>query len=70
VVSPDAAVDGVDVAIPGAGSAIAFVSAGEAVLRGTADTFSLARGAAVYLSGEARVHLSGDATVFLATRAV
>jgi mannose-6-phosphate isomerase len=66
VVSPDAAERGVDVAIEAGGPAIAFVASGAVVLTGAADSFSLDRGTAAYISGEERLHIEGDGLLFIA----
>jgi mannose-6-phosphate isomerase len=67
VVSQDAAARGVDVAIEGAGAAIAFVASGAVTLDGLDASFTLERGGAAYISGEDTLHVSGDGLLFLAT---
>ena len=66
VVSPDAARRGVDVTIPRGGPAIAFVASGALTLEGADESFPLAQGASVYLSGEPTLRVVGDGTVFIA----
>jgi mannose-6-phosphate isomerase len=66
VVAPDAAARGVDLAIEGSGPAIAFVASGAVTLDGFDASFTLERGAAAFVSGEAELHVSGSGTLFLA----
>jgi len=67
VVGPDAAERGVDVAIPGGGPAIAFVTSGAVTLDAADASLTLEQGAAAYISGESSVHVSGSGLLFLAT---
>ncbi|CAN5342133.1 mannose-6-phosphate isomerase, class I [soil metagenome] len=67
VVSVDAAERGVDVTIPAAGPAIAFAGTGAVVLSGATESFTLDRGSAVYVTGEAALHVEGDGQLFVAT---
>ncbi|MEO5920569.1 MAG: mannose-6-phosphate isomerase, class I [Pseudolysinimonas sp.] len=67
VVAPDAAERGTDVAIEGAGPAIALAVDGPVVLDAGESSFALERGAAVYLSDVATVHVSGAGRLFLAS---
>jgi mannose-6-phosphate isomerase len=67
VVSMDAAERGVDVTIPASGPAIAFAGTGAVVLTGAAGSFTLDRGCAVYVTGEATLRVEGDGQLFLAT---
>jgi mannose-6-phosphate isomerase len=67
VVGPDASEAGVDVAIPGGGRAIAFVSSGAVVLSDGSETFSLEKGASAYISDVSTLRVEGDGRLFLAT---
>jgi mannose-6-phosphate isomerase len=66
VVGQDAAARGVDVAIEGAGPAIAFVASGAVTLDGLDASFTLEQGAAAYMSGEPSLHVRGDGLLFVA----
>jgi mannose-6-phosphate isomerase len=67
VVTPDAAAEGVDLAIAGGGPAIAFVTSGAVTLDGGEASLTLERGAAAYVSGERGIHVRGRGQLFLAT---
>jgi mannose-6-phosphate isomerase len=67
VVAPDAADAGVDLAIPGGGPAIAFVTSGAVTLDGVEASLTLERGAAAYVSAESGIHVRGHGQLFLAT---
>jgi mannose-6-phosphate isomerase len=68
VVSPDAAGRGVDVAIPGGGPAIAFLTSGAVTLDGAEASHTLEQGAAAFVSGEASLHVRGDGLLFVAMK--
>jgi mannose-6-phosphate isomerase len=67
VVAPDAAARGVDLAIPGGGPAIAFVSSGAVTLDGAEASFTIERGSAAFIDGERSLHVRGDGEFFVAT---
>lgn len=67
VVEPEAAQRGVDLVVPAAGPAIAFVTSGEARLVGAARHFTLASGAAAYIQDEPSIHVTGTGRLFFAT---
>ncbi|MEO8263332.1 MAG: mannose-6-phosphate isomerase, class I, partial [Pseudolysinimonas sp.] len=70
VVRPDAARAGVDVAIPGGGPAIAFLTSGAVTLDGAEASHTLNQGGAAYISGEKSLHVRGDGLLFLASSGV
>jgi mannose-6-phosphate isomerase len=66
VVTPDAAVDGVSVPLPG--PAIAICTGGTVSLGGASvGHYALVRGESVYLSDESSLRITGDGTVFVAS---
>lgn len=67
VVGPDAAKAGADVAIPGGGPAIAFVTSGAVTLDGAEASHTLEQGAAAYVSGEPVLHVRGSGRMFVAS---
>lgn len=66
VVTPDAARRGIDLEIPTAGPAIAFVASGAVTLDGAEASLTLEQGSAAYVADEATLAVSGDGLLLLA----
>jgi mannose-6-phosphate isomerase len=67
VVGQDAAEAGAEVTIPDSGPAIAFLTSGAVTLDGLEASYTLERGAAVFVSGEQVLHVRGSGQLFIAT---